>query len=102
MPDTKEKLRLAVSVEAQGAWALLRVEDTGMGMTETMRQRCTEPFYTTKEKGTGLGLALSEQFVLENGGWMEISSEREEYTRIEIRFPLAGKRTRREGKKDEA
>lgn len=99
-PDQKESLRLTVSVERRGDIVFIQVKDTGMGMTETMRQRCTELFYTTKERGSGLGLALSEQFILENGGQMEISSTRGEYTRITIRFPAAGGQERRKERED--
>ena len=48
--------------------------DTGVGMNEEQLNQCTEPFYTTKKKGTGMGLALAKQFIKENDGRLEIES----------------------------
>ena len=54
----------------------LEVSDTGTGMDEDVRERCLEPFYTTKgEKGTGLGLAVVYGIAQRHGATMEISSE---------------------------
>jgi len=48
--------------------------------------RCTEPFYTTKSAGTGLGLALVQQFLSKNGGTFSIDSEEGCYTEVKLRF----------------
>jgi len=54
---------------------LLEVEDTGVGMDETTRQRCLEPFFTTKgEQGTGLGLAMVYGAAERHGADIEIDS----------------------------
>lgn len=52
----------------------LVIQDEGNGMSDDVLARCTDPFFTTKEKGTGLGLALCKQYLQENGGDLEIVS----------------------------
>ena len=47
---------------------------------------CRDPFFTTKESGTGLGLALCEQYIKENNGTLQIESTKNEYTQISLLF----------------
>jgi signal transduction histidine kinase len=53
----------------------IEVADTGTGMTEEVRQRCLEPFFSTKgEKGTGLGLAMSFGIIRRHEGTLDIDT----------------------------
>jgi signal transduction histidine kinase len=55
---------------------LVEVCDTGIGMSEAVRNRCLEPFFTTKgERGTGLGLAMVYGMVQRHSAELEIHSE---------------------------
>ncbi len=71
--------------------ACLEVKDTGCGMSEDIRQRVFEPFFSTKEpgKGTGLGLAMVANIVAAHGGQIEVESESGVGTVFRIEFPLS-------------
>jgi signal transduction histidine kinase len=67
---------------------IFEVIDTGVGMSEAVRQRCLEPFFSTKgEKGTGLGLSMVFGIVKRHEGTVEIESEEGKGTVFRIRFP---------------
>jgi len=70
-------------------WILLRVSDTGHGMTPDIKARAFEPFFTTKSdgRGNGLGLAMVGRFAQEAGGGVEISSEPGAGTTVTLRLP---------------
>jgi signal transduction histidine kinase/ActR/RegA family two-component response regulator len=66
----------------------LEVRDTGVGMTEEVRQRCLEPFFSTKgESGTGLGLAMVHGIVRRHGATLSIRSHVGQGTTFQIDFP---------------
>lgn len=68
--------------------AILEVEDTGTGMTEEVRQRCLEPFFSTKgEAGSGLGLAMIYGIVQRHGGTLDIKTQVDHGTKFRIRLP---------------
>lgn len=58
-------------------------------MSEEDIRQCTDPFFTTKRHGTGMGLALTRQYIRENGGQLEIESVLGEYTRMKMIFEEA-------------
>lgn len=75
-----------VSVYRQGDDVVTEVYDTGMGMTEEQVQQCTDPFYTTKKTGTGMGLAMSKMYIRESGGRLEVESTPGSFTRMRMIF----------------
>jgi len=54
---------------------VLGVEDTGMGMEKEVVENIFNPFFTTKNTGTGLGLMVSLGIVQDHEGWIEVESE---------------------------
>jgi signal transduction histidine kinase len=54
----------------------LSIEDNGPGMPEEVLARCTEPFFTTKSSGSGLGLALVRVLITGCGGVLGFQSPR--------------------------
>ncbi len=65
------------------------VSDTGCGMTEAELEKVFSPFYTTKEKGTGLGLAVCTKIVEGHGGAVSAESRPGEGTHIHVELPRA-------------
>ncbi len=86
---------IRVSLEAKGGWATVRLADNGVGLPED-RARLFEPYVTTREKGTGLGLPIVKKIIEEHGGTLTLEdapafdgSEHRGAMAV-IRLPLAG------------
>ncbi|MBM0104036.1 response regulator [Steroidobacter sp. S1-65] len=75
----------------KGDYVRLSVTDTGVGMTDQVRARAIEPFFTTKPVGQGTGLGLSQVYAVtrESGGSFEIESEPNQGTTIHLTLPRA-------------
>jgi signal transduction histidine kinase len=65
----------------------LEVEDDGPGMTPEVRRRALEPFFTTRNRGTGLGLPIVRRIAESHGGHFELDSEPGRGTRARILLP---------------
>src|SRR5262245_11089298 len=74
-----------------GSYIVVRVADTGAGMSPETQARAFEPFFTTKGagKGTGLGLSMVYGTMKQGGGFVFIDSEVDRGTTIELCFPAA-------------
>jgi PAS domain S-box-containing protein len=82
--------RLSISCERTNEVLCLRFTDTGLGMTEDVRERIFEPFYTTKgAHGTGLGLAVSYGIIERHQGLISVESEVGQGAIFKIELPAA-------------
>ena len=68
------------------------IKDTGCGIPEEIKQKIFLPFYTTKQEGTGLGLALVHKIIVSHGGSIEVAGKEGEGTIFRIMLP-AGERS---------
>jgi signal transduction histidine kinase len=77
---------LSVSTEAGPKRVVIKIEDTGAGIPREDLDKAFEVFYTSKEKGTGLGLPISFQIIEMHGGSLEIESHEGEGTTCTMTF----------------
>lgn len=82
----EEPLGVRVTGYRENDRLVLEIFDRGSGMSEEDILQCTDPFFTTKKSGVGMGLALTKQYVKENNGQLEIESVLGEYTRMRMIF----------------
>lgn len=85
------ELQLTIKAWQEGESVYIQIIDQGIGMTVEETRRAFDPFYTTKAKGTGLGLALSKQFIQENQGELKLESKLGQGTKITLCFNKKGK-----------
>ena len=69
LQDHKGKVRVTSSMEEE--YAVIRIADNGIGLPED-RSRLFEPYVTTREKGTGLGLPIVKKIIEEHGGTLSL------------------------------
>ncbi|MFX6194049.1 sensor histidine kinase, partial [Acinetobacter baumannii] len=72
--DTNGIVRIHSRFFASESTVSVTIEDNGCGISEQRKKHLFEPFYTTKEKGTGIGLSVCKKLVEEMGGQIEIYS----------------------------
>lgn len=86
------EIHLSAAAEADAGgrtMVVVRIRDTGPGMPEDVRQRVFEPFYTTKEEGTGLGLCIAARIMARHGGRLVLESGTPQGTEFSVRIPTA-------------
>ena len=69
-------------------WVDVCFRDTGCGIASEDLPKVFEPYFTTKEVGIGLGLALTKKIVEEHGGVIALTSVRDQGTTVRIRLPV--------------
>ena len=78
---------VVVVVATDELGAVITVADRGAGMSPDVLERVFQPFYTTREKGTGLGLPLGRRIAERHGGSLELHSAPGEGTTATLRWP---------------
>jgi signal transduction histidine kinase len=81
---------LTVKTFYLGDWIEIVINDTGQGIAEDIMDRIFKPFFTTKPKGTGLGLATTKRLIEQHGGTITVTNQ-QVGTSFRIRFPLEQK-----------
>lgn len=78
-----------INTEDSGDEVLITLRDEGIGISEDIIKRLGEPFFTTKTTGTGLGLMITFNIIKNHHGIVNVTSEVNEGTQIEVRFQKA-------------
>jgi len=69
------KGKLSIKTISEGSWCKIIITDNGSGMNEETLSKLFEPFFTNKQKGNGLGLANTQNIILNHKGNIQVSSE---------------------------
>jgi signal transduction histidine kinase len=75
------------TVETCGQKAVITILDNGCGMSDETLEKIYEPYYTTKETGTGIGMWVCKKIVEDLGGYIDISSRPGEGTAVKLMLP---------------
>jgi two-component system sensor histidine kinase HydH len=78
---------LKVEVERGDTAVSVSVMDTGTGMTKSEIERIFQPFYTTREKGIGLGLSIAHRIMEQHNGWIDVVSTPGKGSRFTVWLP---------------
>ena len=80
--------QLKISTEQRDRQLHVSISDNGSGIDTEALPNIFEPFFSTKQAGTGLGLALTQQIIQEHGGSIEVESQQGQGTTFLVRLPL--------------
>jgi signal transduction histidine kinase len=89
--------RLEVAVRVAGERIVITVHDSGPGIGAANMGKIFDPFFSTKERGTGLGLALVQHIVVDHGGQIEVASPPGEGTTFTLTLPMGDGERQRSG-----
>ena len=84
----KKKSYISIKAFIENESVKLVIKDNGIGMSEKSLDKVDEMFYTTKDKGTGLGVALSKEIIYQHDGSINYDSVKDKYTTVTISLPL--------------
>ena len=80
---------LMLTTRREGRWVVLDVIDTGVGMTEEVRARIFDAFFSTRPAGSGLGLPTARKIVEAHGGTIQVQSEPGKGRSSRVRLPVS-------------
>lgn len=86
--ENKKNPKIKIWTETNKNNIKINIKDNGIGMTKEILEKIKEPFYTTKQKGTGLGVSLSNEIINAHSGKMEYFTKPNKYTLVIITLPL--------------
>jgi two-component system, sporulation sensor kinase E len=82
-------VRAERSGDGEAEYAEVIIGDNGVGISEEDLHKIVEPFYTTKARGTGLGLPIADRIIEAHDGELRVESREGEGTKVTVRLPLA-------------
>ncbi len=92
LDSRKEKqIEIATQYHSSLQIAVIEFKDSGAGMSEEVKSRVFEPYFSTKSDGTGLGLAIAKRIVADHHGFIRVQSSPGEGTQFTVELPTVSK-----------
>lgn len=79
---------ISITTSEEERFVVIEVQDEGKGIPKDRMDKIGQPFYTTKEKGTGLGLMVSYRIIENHNGLMLFESEENKGTKVTLKLPI--------------
>ena len=84
----KTKRIIEVASFTSGEYIIIKISDSGPGVPLHRRKKIFDPFYTTKEGSTGIGLSISHRIVADHGGFLSVASGKWGGSEFKVEIPL--------------
>ncbi|MBD3233855.1 MAG: GHKL domain-containing protein [candidate division Zixibacteria bacterium] len=78
---------LTISTHTEQNYTVFEIEDTGEGIKQEAQEKLFTPFYSTKAKGSGLGLSVSKKIIDDHGGYIKAETERGKGSKFSVYLP---------------
>ena len=85
--DSKDEKKIKISLESDNSFMKIIIEDNGVGMDKDVLNKVSDMFFTTKKKGSGLGVSLSKEIIEQHEGSIVYNSVKGEGTRVVVTLP---------------
>jgi signal transduction histidine kinase len=79
---------IRVGLHAEGGRVFIEIEDAGQGIPADLSEKIWDPFFTTKDKGTGLGLGIVKNIIEAHGGSIRIANRKPQGAHVTIELPV--------------
>jgi signal transduction histidine kinase len=92
---------IEVAIRSDGKMVTINIDDEGQGIADEIMEKIWDPFFTTKEMGTGLGLGMVKNIIESHGGNIQIVNISQGGTRVTVKLPVEspdGRMTSDEGR----
>lgn len=86
--DTTKVMKIVLEAKATDGEVIIEIWDNGVGMDAETLKNCGQMFYSTKKKGTGLGISLSKEIIRLHEGTIKYESVKGSYTKVIITLPI--------------
>ncbi|NIO17548.1 MAG: PAS domain S-box protein [Deltaproteobacteria bacterium] len=95
MRTTSIPRRIRITTSSENNTIILKVSDSGPGVSEDIRDRIFDPFFTTKSENTGLGLSISNRIIMDHGGLIDVARSEWGGAEFVLQIPVERRRTPR-------
>jgi signal transduction histidine kinase len=94
IPDNQAERRVVIETTTETSerrpWVVISISDPGPGIAAPDLQKIFIPFFTTKSKGHGIGLALAHRVITEHGGTLTAANNPDHGATFSLRLPVSG------------